>query len=424
MAGAALQEGHEVQVYERLFANDVEGELTSRLREFQPDVIGISIRLVFGDEQDENAPLGTRHTDLRPRVKQITDIVRQNSTARIVLGGPGFNYYARDWLEYLDLNYGIRGEGEEAFPMFLKRLLEGGDIYSISGCVFRKNRTYHAVAPCLVEDLDRQALPVYGLLDWKLYANKNITPAIFTKRGCAYSCTYCPYSKLEGTRYRLKSPQRVIEEAQHTCNCTHTRKIMFCDNNFNTPSQHAQVICETIIAQKAEFQWGTGDLRPVDVTADFCRLMEESCCFYVNLSIESASEKMLKSMKRGYTVRQVRAALESLSRSTIPFGASLMLGAPGETPETIAETLRVLDDYQIPGGVWVTIGIYLWTDLQDVVVQARREGVLKDDHQLFSGAVYLSPELPMSFLLELPEMLSARQGYAVQFNNPSASCTL
>ena len=129
--GQSAQAGHEVQIYERLFAVDLEGELTAVLEDFQPDVIGVSIRLVFGDELDLDAPLGTRHTDLRPRVKEITDIVRQNSDARIVLGGPGFNYYARDWLEYLDLDYGIRGEGEESFPLFLKRLAEGGDIYSV-----------------------------------------------------------------------------------------------------------------------------------------------------------------------------------------------------------------------------------------------------------------------------------------------------
>jgi len=95
VAGAARQAGHEVQIYERLFANDLASELTAKLSEFQPDVVGISIRLVFDDEIDPKAPLGTRHTDLRPHVKEIVDIVRQVSPARVVLGGPGLNYYAR-----------------------------------------------------------------------------------------------------------------------------------------------------------------------------------------------------------------------------------------------------------------------------------------------------------------------------------------
>ncbi len=160
------------------------------------------------------------------------------------------------------------------------------------------------------------------------------------------------------------------------------------------------------------------------VTDDLCRLMEESGCFYANLSVESASESMLRSMKRGYTVRQVRQALEALSRSHIPFCASLMLGAPGETPETIAETLSVLDDYEIPNGVWVTIGVYLWTDYQDIVTEARRTGYLKDNKELFTGAVYYSPGLPGSYLHELPEMLQARKGYSIQFNKPGEEWVL
>lgn len=424
VAGAVREAGHEVQIYERLFACDLATELTAKLTDFQPDVIGISIRLVFGDELDPAAPLGTRHTDLRPRIKEIADIIHQVSPAHIILGGPGFNYYARDWLDYLDLDYGIRGEGEEAFPLFLERLAEGGDIYSLPGCVFRKDGCFDSVPPRPVQDLDNQALPAYDLLDWQPYAKRQITPAVLTKRGCAFACTYCPYSKLEGKRYRLKCPQRVITEAYHILQSTGSRKVMFCENNFNAPRKHAEAILQALIAEKADLLWGTGDLRPIGVNGGFCRLMEESGCFYVNLSIESASQSMLHRIKRGYTVQQVRNSLEALSRSNIPFGASLMLGAPGETPETIAETLDVLDDYEIPNGVWVTIGVYLWTDYQDIVAEARRTGILKDDKELFSGAVYLSPGLPRSYLRELPEALRVRKGYSIQFNKPSESWTL
>jgi hypothetical protein len=101
-----------------------------------------------------------------------------------------------------------------------------------------------------------------------------------------------------------------------------------------------------------------------------------------------------------------------------------MLGAPGETPETIAETLAVLNDYEIPNGVWVTLGVYLWTDYQNIVAEARRTGLLKDEKELFSGCVYLSPGLPRSYLRELPDALRARPGYSVQFNKPSEAWNL
>jgi hypothetical protein len=78
----------------------------------------------------------------------------------------------------------------------------------------------------------------------------------------------------------------------------------------------------------------------------------------------------------------------------------------------------VLDDYTIPDGVWVTLGVYLWTDLQDIVAEARQAGLLQDDKQLFSGAVYLSPELPRPYLAELIDSLRLKPGYTVQVNKP------
>lgn len=416
VAGAVREAGHEVEVYERLFAQDLDSELAVLLDRFQPDVIGLSIRLVFGDEVDETAPFGTHHTDLRPRVNEIVDTLRLHTTATIVPGGPGFNYYAAEWLDYLGLEYGIRGEGEESFPLYLERLACEGDIYSVPGCVYRRDGVYGEV-PCLpVRDLESTALPAYDLFDLPAYAERKITPAIFTKRGCAFDCSYCPYSKLEGKRYRLKSPQRVLEEIRHVLRHNPGRRILFCDNSFNSPPGHAEGLCRALIQEGLDFQWGSGDLKPVGVTPAFCRLLEDSGSYYVNLAVETASERMLKSMRRGYTVRQVRQALESLSRSSLPFSASLMLGAPGETPETIAETLEVMKDYTLPLGVWVTVGVYLWTDYQDIAVDLRRTGVMREEQSMFSGVVYLSPALNEPYLDDLLVTLRAKPSYQVQVN--------
>jgi radical SAM superfamily enzyme YgiQ (UPF0313 family) len=235
--------------------------------------------------------------------------------------------------------------------------------------------------------LNGQGLPAYDLLDWEPYDRQHILPAIISKRGCPFGCTFCPYGKLEGRRYRLKSPDRVLAEVRHALEHTPGQRILFCDNNFNLPRRHAEALCRAFIAQPLEFQWGTGDLKPIGVDASLCDLMLDSRCFYANLSIESASDRMLLGMKRGYTARQVRESLEALCRSGLPFGASLMFGAPGETPETIAETLAMLADYPVPLGVWVTIGIYMWTDYQDIVEEERRSSFLAENRSLFDGPV-------------------------------------
>ena len=420
VAGAALAAGHTVEVFESLFAQDLAGELQAQIARFQPEVIGISIRLVHGYVIDEGVEYHTRHLDLRTRVKEIVDCIRKATAAPIVLGGPGFNYYAQDWLEYLDLDYGIRGEADFSFPLYLKRLGEGGDISTVPGCVYRRDGRIVSAPRERAADLDATAFPAYELFDLERYAEFNIPPGILTKRGCAFRCTYCPYSAMEGTRYRLKSPGRVVAEIKHVLEVKEPRRFTFCENNFNVPRPHAEAICQEIIDQGLSISWGSGDLRPLGVTEDFCQLMAASGCNYINLSIESGSDKMLQCMQRGYTVDQVRQALDSLERSGIPYGASLMIGAPGETPETVAESLALIDSYSIPAGTWVTIGICLWTHHQQILETARREGQFTQDNELFSGVNYMSPQLPRDYMVELIATLQAKQGYTVQVNKPFA----
>lgn len=421
VAGAARNAGHVVDVFDCMFAQNPIQALETHATEFKPDVVAISIRSVAGKIVDESAEFHTRPFDARPSVKELVDCLKRTTQARIVLGGCGFNYYGPEWLAYLDLDYGIRGEAEFSFPLYLKRLEAGQDIRTVPGCIFRENGSIAKIPREHIENLDGTALPAYDLFDLEKYAERNIAAGIFTKRGCGFQCSYCPYSSLEGTRYRLKSPKRIVDEIACIQRARPQTIVEFCDNSFNAPRRHAEAICTSIIRQDLGIEWRTGSLKPMAVTDDLCRLFGDSGCKSLGLSVESASDKMLKAMRRGYTVRQVRDALDCLHRSGIPFGVSLMLGAPGETPETIAETFHVIDSFPMPDWVFVTIGLNLWTHHQAVLNDARRDGQLKDDGDLFSEVNYISPELPKAYMLELIGSLKERDNYHLQVNKPYAA---
>jgi radical SAM superfamily enzyme YgiQ (UPF0313 family) len=402
IAGAALRAGHSVEVFETLFSTDVANDVDRQIRQFNPDVVGISIRLVNGyvvDELAKDFEFGARPFDARPLVKDMVDRIKRISDAQIVLGGPGFNYFGPNWLEYLDLDYGLRGEADHAFPMFLERLEMGGDIYNVPGCIYRQNGRIRKIPRDLVSDLDSTAFPAYELFNLARYREQGINPAITSKRGCAFDCTFCAYTSLEGTHYRLKSPGRVVDEIEHVLRVGNPPKIVFCENSFNVPKSHAEAICREILARKLDVRWGTGALKPLKITDEFIQLMRAAGCDFINIAIESASATMLKGMNRGYKVNDVRETLDCFGRSEIPYGISLMFGCPGETPETIAETLEVIDSFPLPPkGVKVTIGICLWTEHQAVVEDARQARQLVDDADLFEGAYYLSPDLPESYV--------------------------
>jgi radical SAM superfamily enzyme YgiQ (UPF0313 family) len=421
IAGAARNAGHVVEVFDSYLAEDLSGELLKKLAMFEPDVVGISITAVTSDIPDSESEFRTKYVDQRPKIKRIVETIRQHSSTCIVLGGSGFNYYAENWLNYLNLDYGIRGEGEYAFPLFLERFEQSGDVTSVPGAFFRKDGEFHKVSRERIKDLDETAYPAYDLFDVDAYSQRDIPFALFTKRGCPFGCTFCPHSSLEGTSYRLKSPERVINEIEHIIKTTNFSTINFADNSFNCPKPHAEKICNAIIDNDLDIRWRSGAIKPLSVTKDLCRLMKASGCDYVGLSIETASEKMLKNMHRGYRVDDIKEALHNLSYSGIPFGLSILLGAPGETPETISETFDVIDQFPMVQGVWVGIGLFLWTHHQKVLDQARSDGQLTDDKELFDGAYYISPELPKIYMLDLVESLQNKEKYTLQVNKPYAN---
>ena len=314
----------------------------------------------------------------------------------------------------------LRGEADFTFPLYLDRLESGGDTRTIPGCIYHLDGQVFETPRQLVQNLDETALPAYELFDLERYLQHGISPGILTKRGCAFHCTYCPYRSLEGSRYRLKSAGRVVDEIEAIRRSGYDKMLVFCENNFNVPKQQAEGICQEIIDRRLEISWGTGDLRPMGVTDEFCRLMSASGCNNLSLSVESGSDVMLKRMQRGYSAADVRQSLECLEKSGIPFGVSLMIGAPGETPETVAETLALMDGYPVPLGIWLTAGICLWTHYQEVLATAREEGQLQDDRMLFKGANYLSPQLSKSYMEDLIAMVRSKENYTIQVNQPYA----
>ncbi|MFX1504414.1 MAG: hypothetical protein ACFFDH_25875, partial [Promethearchaeota archaeon] len=145
IAGAALYHGHTVEVFDCLFAKDLINELQIKIAKFNPDIIGISIKVVHDDIIDTSVEFNTRHIDRRIDIKEIVNCIKRTSSTQIILGGCGFNYYGQDWLEYLDIEYGIRGEAEFSFPLYLKRLEKDQDIYNIAGSIYQKNGSFFKI---------------------------------------------------------------------------------------------------------------------------------------------------------------------------------------------------------------------------------------------------------------------------------------
>jgi radical SAM superfamily enzyme YgiQ (UPF0313 family) len=416
IAGAAIAAGHDVDVVDRMFGDEGEMALEQRIRDFGPDVIALSIRYVHAVDRDEDARFRSRHLDLRGDAKAVSDCVKRVTDAPLVTGGPGFNYYGHEWLDYLDLDYGLRGEGEPSFLLYLKALEEGGDLKDVPGCVFREQGRTGEVPREFMEDQDATAFPAYELFDLERYRELGACPAVFMKRGCGFSCTYCSYGLLEGTTYRLKSPKRVVDELERVHESCGADAFFLADNIFNSPKSHAEGICRELIERDTGIGWTT-DLRPYGLNVYLCRLLKEAGCTVPNLAIETGSAGMLKNMRRGYGIEHIREASHSLQRAGLPFTIDLLIGGPGETEETVSETMALVDRLPDRQGVYVTIGLVLWPQ-QSVLEDARRDVQLGDGTRLFDGAYYLSPALSEGFIKELVDTMEEKPGWRYWVHKP------
>ena len=96
--------------------------LREAIHEFNPDVIGISVRNI-DDQSMENTQF------LLDDVREAVAVCRSLSKAPIVLGGAGYSIFPESSLEYLGADMGIQGEGEKAFPALLKRIERGPGLF-------------------------------------------------------------------------------------------------------------------------------------------------------------------------------------------------------------------------------------------------------------------------------------------------------
>jgi radical SAM superfamily enzyme YgiQ (UPF0313 family) len=140
-----------------------------------------------------------------------------------------------------------------------------------------------------------------------------------------------------GARIRYRSPEKVVDELQYL-NTLDFHQINIADDLFTANKNHCLGVCDEIIKRNLKLTW-TSFARVDTVSDDVLGKMKTAGCSAVSFGIESANPQILKTIKKGITLDQVEAAVGMCKRAGITPYASFILGLPGETPETIKETM-------------------------------------------------------------------------------------
>lgn len=380
VAAALRQAGHAVVFLDLLEAGDLNASIMQAIRGSAPEVIGISIRNI--DDQDRQEP----HF-LLEKAQAVVAACRAASQAPIVLGGPGYSIFPRETLTYLKADYGIRGDGEAAFPALLEHLRCGRDPRDLPGVQVAGDRG--ATTRAVAADLDRFPLWDDALDRPDDRASPEFWVPVQARRGCPNACSYCSTARIQGQAYRCRSPRKVVDAVAALARRGY-RRFYFVDNSFNFPETQALALCRGLRTLAPTVQWRC-ILYPQGVSEDLVRAMAASGCVEASLGFESGSPAVLREMNKRFSPDEVRRISDLLATHGIRRMGFLLLGGPGETRETVEESLAFARSLHLDG-LRTTVGIRIYPGTA-LARRALREGVIAGEEDLLLPHFYLAPGL-------------------------------
>jgi radical SAM superfamily enzyme YgiQ (UPF0313 family) len=268
-------------------------------------------------------------------------------SAIIVMGGVHPTILPDDCLNCPDVDYVIRGEGENPFLSLINKE-KPENIKSLS---YKKNGVFvHNPLGPVIDDLDSLPFPAYDLLPIRNYkpalGSYKRLPAIslITTRGCPGKCTFCLGSYLGGN-VRMHSTSYIIDEIKMLKEKYGIREISFYDDTFTAYKHKVQDFCRIIIKEKIEITWVC--FARVDfVDEETLKLMKMAGCHQIMYGIESGNDEILKNIKKKTSLAKAKEIVKLTKKIGIECRAAFMLGNPGETEATMKQTsdfAKVLD---------------------------------------------------------------------------------
>jgi radical SAM superfamily enzyme YgiQ (UPF0313 family) len=258
----------------------------------------------------------------------------------VVLGGVHPTVLPDEVLALPGVDYVVRGEGEHT----LLELAQGKDPASIPGLSWvREGEPVHNNDRQVIDDLDSIPFPAYHLLPMDKYypapgAYRRLpATSLLATRGCPGHCTFC--YRIFGQRLRVRSGCNVAEEVRLLKERYGIREIAFYDDTFTSVRKNILEFCRILCDERMDVAWSC--FSRVDfVDEDLLRAMKQAGCHQIMYGFESACPEILAAIHKKTDLERAYEAVRLTRKAGIDIRAAFMLGNPGETPDTMEQTLR------------------------------------------------------------------------------------
>lgn len=385
-----------VSVLDLCFSKNISKDIKKTITKWNPDFIGVSIRNV------DNLTFPKTVSYLSP-TKEIINTIKCYTRAPIVLGGSAFSLFPKEILLFMDCEWGIVGEGEEALIELLRRIKNGKKDYeSVDNLFWRKDGVIYSNRMKFIHEPSDFVLD-YGLIDNHLYKKFAGMGNVQTKRGCRFKCSYCTYPFIEGKSYRLRSPEIVAEEMALLKTKYKIPHVFFVDDVFTYPLEHALLICKALLKKKIKMNWSCF-ASPYGISKKLLELMKKAGCTHIEFGSDALSNMVLKRLHKPFLVKDILKASRLCKEVGIKCAHYVIFGAPGENNNSLKEsfvTARNLNSDAIIG--MVGIRIYPGTELEEISIQ---EGIITHRTNLLHPHFYLSTKIPSNVLVNKVKKLA------------------
>lgn len=297
--------------------------LADEIQAFKPAIVGLtSVTMTFDTA-----------------MAVVRDAKAINPAVKTVMGGPHVTFRAGATLkENPELDVIILGEGEKTIVELVRAIEQSTRWHAIKGLVFRDgSQTINTGHKPPGINVDRLPLPARHLLPLGRYRALNLSLSMTTSRGCPFKCIFCVGRKMVGAKVRYRDPVKVVDEMELLATYGFSQ-VNLADDLFTANADHCRAVCAEIIYRNLKIQW-TSFARVDTVSLEILEKMKAAGCTAVSFGIESGSPAILKNVRKGITRDQVIKAVKLCTRAGLQPHASFILGLPGETKETLAETL-------------------------------------------------------------------------------------
>lgn len=293
-------------------------EIRAEIESKKPDVIGYSVLQAnrFG-------------------ALEIAQIAKQVNTKVInILGGVGsttlWDFFLRN---YSQVDACVLGEGEYTMLELVQNLeQDNADFSAIAGIALRDKQgvPYATEERPRIKNLDELPIPA------KYFSYQHV----ILGRGCPGHCTFCGSPFLWKSQVRLRSAKHFVDELE----LLHERGENFfyvSDDTFTLDRKRVIAVCQDILARKLNISWAA--ISRVDrVDEEVLSWMRKAGCIQISYGVESGSPEIREYLNKGIREEDVIRAFQLTTRYGILARAYFIYGCPGETPETIQQTLDLI----------------------------------------------------------------------------------